>query len=287
MNIAMTRFTILGAGGYLGRALAARLEEDGHSVHAVTRASLPALLDCRRPVGHVIDCIGLTGDFRSRPFDTAQAHVGITAQCLATLNCDSFLFVSSTRIYAHAVSAQEETPIITVPTDPSDVFNLSKLAGEALCFCDPRPTRRVVRLSNVYGPGLGNDTFLGQVLAEGQTTGAVRFRQASDSEKDYVSLQQVLRLLPLIATHGAARLYNLATGRNTTHASIASALRDSFGWDTAFEPDAPSVRFPRIATARLEAEFGRGLSDLLTDLRTIATPIAEVPCSPSTRLPTR
>jgi len=282
----MTRFTVLGAGGYLGQALTVRLENAGHCVHAITRAALPALLETRRPVGHVIDCIGLTGDFRTRPLDTAQAHVGITAQCLAALRCDSFLFVSSSRVYARAASTREDAMLACAPSDSSDLYNLTKLAGEALCLSDPHPTRRVVRLSNVYGPGLGEDTFLGQLLAEGQVTGSVRFRQSENSAKDYVSLEQVLRILPLIALHGSARLYNVAAGRNTTHAAIAAALHDSLGWDTTFEPGAPTVCFPPIETARLDAEFGAALSDLSADLRTIAPPVAEVPCSPSTRLPT-
>lgn len=282
----MTCFTVLGAGGYLGRALAAHLEDTGHHVHAITRASLPTLLETRRPAGHVIDCIGLTGDFRAHPLDTAQAHVGITAQCLAALRCDSFLFLSSTRVYARAGIAHEDAPLPCVPGDPSDLYNLTKLAGEALCLSDPRPTVRVARLSNVYGPGLGNDTFLGQILMSGQETGQVRFRQAPDSAKDYVRLAQVLRVLPLIATAGTGRLYNVAAGHNTTHATIAATVHRVFGWDTSFDLNAPTIAFPRIETARLDAEFGPALSDLSADLRTIAPSAAEVPCSPSMSLPT-
>ena len=282
----MTSFTILGAGGYVGRALVTRLRQQGHRVNAVTRALLPAFLQPNCSSGHVIDCIGLTGDFRSRPFDTAQAHVGITAQCLATLHCESFLFLSSTRVYARAASTREDTLLPCMPADPSDLYNLTKLAGEALCLGDPRSTWRVARLSNVYGPDLSDDTFLGQVLAEGRATGHVCFRQAADSAKDYVKLDDVVRLLPLIATGGASRIYNIAAGRNTDHATIAATLRDSLGWDATFLPDGPSVRYPPIETTRLNAEFGAALSDLSADLRTIATPTAEVPCLPSTRLPT-
>lgn len=282
----MTRFTVLGAGGYVGRALAQRLEQSGHTVHAVTRGALPALLQTHRPVGHVIDCIGLTGDFRTRPQDTAEAHVGITARCLAALHCDSFLFLSSTRVYARAQITHEDAALWSQPADPSDLYNLTKLAGEALCLADPRPTVRVVRLSNVYGPDLGADSFLGQVLQEGHATGRVLFRQSPHSAKDYVALEQVLRLLPLIATSGGARLYNLASGHNTTHHALAAALRQAAGWHTEFSPNAPCVTFPPIDTARITTEFGTPLSDLSADLRTLLPIRQEVPCSASTRLET-
>ena len=208
----MTLFTVLGAGGMIGGALAVSLERQGHDVRRIDRAGLPRLLEAREPAGHVISCIGLTGDFRSRPYATAEAHVGVTAGCLAGLRCDSFLFLSSTRVYARAAATQEETPLPCLSSDPSDLYNLSKLTGEALCLADPRPACRVVRLSNVYGPG-ADDTFLGQVLAEGRASGSVRFRQAPASEKDYIALETVVDTLPLIAVEGGTGCITWHPGR--------------------------------------------------------------------------
>lgn len=274
-------FTVLGASGFVGAALVATLERAGHRVHPVTRGALPALLETRRNAGHVIDCIGLTGDFRARPHDTAEAHVGVTARCLAGLHFDSFLFLSSTRVYARATTTHEDTELPCAPTEPSDLYNITKLAGEALCLTDPRPTVRAVRLSNVYGGSMPTDTFLGQLLREGRATGAVRFRQSGDSTKDYVSLTRVSRLLPMIAAGGRHRLYNLAAGTNTSHAAIAAGLSRHFGWHVDFAPDVPTVRFPPIDTARLNAEFGAALSNLSADLATLVADGQEVQCSPS------
>jgi nucleoside-diphosphate-sugar epimerase len=279
---APTAFTVLGASGYVGGALAAALERAGHRVHPVTRGALPALLATRRNAGHVIDCIGLTGDFRARPLDTAEAHVGVTARGLAGLHFDSFLFLSSTRVYARADATHEDTLLACAPADPSDLYNLTKLAGEALCLTDPRPTVRVVRLSNVYGGDMPADTFLGQLLREGSAAGTVRFRQSADSAKDYVSLAQVTRLLPAIATGGGHRLYNLAAAVNTSHAAIAVALHRRFGWHMAFDAGAPTVRFPPIDTTHLTVEFGAALSNLSADLATLVADGPEVQCSPST-----
>ncbi len=270
----MMHFTVLGAGGYVGHALVTHLERCGHIVHGVTRASLPALLATHRSAGHVIDCIGLTGDFRVRRQDTAEAHVGITAHCLSTLQCESFLFLSSTRVYARATVTTEGAPLLCMPTEPSDLYNITKLAGESLCLSDPRPTVRVVRLSNVYGPNMGTDTFLGQVLQEGLATGGVQFRQAAASAKDYVALDEVLRMLPRLATRGEQRLYNLAAGHNTAHGELAAVLQDAFGWQTGFQTEAPRIAFPVIDITRITAEFGAALSDLSADIR-ILLPFAE------------
>ena len=186
MSAGRSAFTILGAGGFIGAALVAWLESQGQMVHPVTRASLPALLAGRRPAGHVIDCVGLTGNFRSRPLDTAEAHVGLVARCLGELLFDSFLLLSSTRVYGRASATHEDVALPILPSEPSDLYNVTKLAGEALCLADPRRTARVVRLSNVYGIGMPAQTFLGQVLREGSATGNVLLREAAESAKDYL-----------------------------------------------------------------------------------------------------
>ena len=283
MSADRSTFTILGAGGFIGAALVAWLESQDQVVHAVTRAALPALLAGRGAAGHVIDCIGLTGDFRERPLDTAEAHVGLVGRCLAQLRLDSFLLLSSTRVYARAVATHEDTLLPAIPADPSDLYNLTKLAGEALCLADPRPGVRVARLSNVYGAGMPAGTFLGQVLREGSTSGRVVFRQGPASAKDYVSIAAVVRMLPAIAAAGRHRLYNVAAGRNTSHAAVAELLRNTAGWRTRFAPDGPTVRQPPIDTARLEAEFGSTASDLVGDLPVLLAQAQDCRCSPSTR----
>lgn len=279
----MLTFTILGAAGFVGRALSVALQAQGHIVHPVTRSALPALLANRGSAGHVIDCIGLTADFRTRPYDTAEAHVGITARALAGLRFDSFLFLSSTRVYARAHDTREDAALPLLPHDPSDLYNLTKLTGEALCLADKRSGVRVARLSNIYGRAMGTDSFLGQVLAEGAATGGVVFRQSAASAKDYVSLAQLRRVLPRMAMSGRQRLYNVAAGCNTSHGAIAAALTHRFGWRCMFLPDAPTVAFPPIDTGRLTEEFGPALSDLSADLPTLLPTTAEVLCSPSTK----
>jgi nucleoside-diphosphate-sugar epimerase len=264
-------FTVLGCGGMVGEALTAALRVKGHRVQAVDRLALPGLLASGRHAGRVISCIGLTGDFRTRPLDTSEAHVGVAARCLAGLRCESFLYLSSTRVYARALATHEDAPLPCVPADPSDLYNLTKLTGEALCLADPRAGVRVARLSNVYSAEPGAGTFLGQIIASGRDTGRVLFRQGPDSEKDYVSLADVVRLLPAIATSGRHRLYNLAAGRNTSHAGIAAILSAVPGWRTEFAPDASTIRFPPIDIGRLRAEFPAPSGDLASDLAGLAS----------------
>lgn len=276
-------YTVLGAGGFIGAALCACLESQGELVHPITRASLPSLLAAGKPVGHVIDCIGLTGDFRWRPFEAAKAHVGVVAQCLAKLRFTSFLLISSTRVYSRATATKEDIPIALLPGDVSDLYSVMKLAGESLCLADSRPSVRVIRLSNVYGLEMPDDTFLGRALREGSRTGSVVFHQSPASTKDYVNIAHVVRMLPSIASAGRRRLYNVAAGRNTSHGTIAYRLSEVAGWQTSFALNAPTVRYLPIDTDRLKDEFGPINCDLSTDMPALLALSQDSQCLPSTR----
>nr|WP_283949824.1 SDR family oxidoreductase [Limobrevibacterium gyesilva] len=260
----------MGANGFIGRALVAHLRHCGRAVHAVTRATLAEFLAARRPAGHVIDCIGLNAGFRTNKLATADAHVGLVARFLGGLDLQSFLFLSSTRVYARTEPAREDVALEVQPASASDLYNITKLAGEALCLSDPRLAVRVARLSNVYGPGMGTGSFLGQVLAEGAAQGAVTLRQSLLSAKDYIAIADVTPALLGIAERGGARLYNVASGANTSHDAIAGVLTRRLGWPVRVADNAASIRFPRIDVARLSVEFGAPPSAVLEDLPALA-----------------
>ena len=262
--------TVLGAGGFIGRALVARLRAEGRNVNAVTRADLPEFLALCRPAGDVFYCIGLTADFRTRPLATAEAHCGLVARVLSEVFFNSFLLLSSTRVYGRAEIGREELPLTVQPGAADDLYNITKLAGEALCLSDPRPAVRVARLSNVYGEGMGTGSFLGQILAEGDARGAVMLRQSLRSTKDYIAISEVVPALLAIADRGEARLYNVASGVNTTHDAIAGVLRNALGWDISAHANAAATRFPRIDIARLSVEFGPPRNRILDDLPEMA-----------------
>ena len=247
--------TVLGAGGWIGAALVADLQRQGRPVRPVDRADLPAWLTDAEPQGPVIYAIGLTADFRQRPHATAEAHVGLLSRVLQRPGLEQLLLLSSTRVYSRSVDTQEATPLPCLSADPSDLYNLSKLLGEALVLQDPRHGLKVVRLSNVVGPGQPPSTFVGALLQEARSSGVATIQQPFDTAKDYVALADVVRLLPLIAEHGSERLYNLGSGRNVTHAEVGAWLERQ-GVRVHFAAQAVSgLQFPPLQIERLAAEF--------------------------------
>lgn len=274
-------FTVLGASGYIGSRLVAHLWAQGHTVWAPPRGDAEVFT---RPLGHVIYCVGLTADFRTRPFDTVDAHVGLLAEVLRRAQFDSLLYLSSTRVYMGAASTNEDAPLSVLPGDPSYLYNLTKLTGESLCHACGRPGVRVARLSNVVGPGM--DAASGNLVADlvGQArAGRIVLRSDPQSAKDYVHVGDLLDWLPRIALAGRAATYNVASGRQTLHAQWLAWLQARTGCTVEVDAQAPLQAFPPINVQRLRGEWGVApravLADdlLLNDASVVTDPVGVTP----------
>lgn len=249
----MTQFTVLGGGGYIGSHLVRYLQSQGHLVWAPARGDRQIF---NRRLGCVLYCVGMTGNFRTRPFDTVDAHVGLLAEVLENSDFDSLLYLSSTRVYLASERTEEDFPLVVEPENPSYLYNLTKLTGESLCHSSQRLGVRVARLSNVVGPGMSatSGNFVA-VLEQEARAGHITLRSHPDSAKDYIHIEDVVRWLPLIALHGKTRTYNVASGQQTTHAQWLTWFEQATGCSYAIANDATPHSFPLIAVARLQQEF--------------------------------
>ncbi|WP_119459804.1 SDR family oxidoreductase [Rhodospirillaceae bacterium SYSU D60014] len=265
-------FTVFGAGGFIGSHLVRHLQENGAECFAPERGDRSIFT---QPLGHVIYCIGLTADFRKRPFDTIEAHVCLLKEVLRRARFDSFLYLSSTRVYRGLPSGDEEASIAVNPQDPDDLYNLSKLAGEALCFAAGRAGTRVVRMSNVYGSGMPEDNFLAAVMREAVGRGAVRLRTGRDAAKDYVDIADVVPVLTRIAEAGQERLYNLASGANISNGTLIDRLQQLTSCQLSVAPDAPAPVFPPIRIDRVRREFDFAPGSLMEALDRLVQNVKE------------
>lgn len=246
------RYSVLGANGFVGAALVEHLRGAGQEVREVTRSELH---DLSGDLGHVIYCIGLTADFRKRPFDAVDAHVVVLSDVLRRCCCRSFLYLSSTRIYAQSANATESGLLSADPANPDHLYNLSKLMGESLVLSCPHAAWRVARLSNVVGLSDRSENFLTSVVNEAVSAGRVTFRTSAATTRDFIDIHDVCCLLAVIAASGRHRIYNVASGENTSNKTIANLLERS-GVPISFEDGARDVAYPRIDIGCVRDEFG-------------------------------
>lgn len=257
------KFTVLGATGFVGSHLVGALHLAGHQVDTPAREANLFSDD----LGHVIYCIGLTADFRSRPFDTINAHVSMLNKLVDKGRFASLLYLSSTRVYQRTTHGDEGSSLTVDVSDPSDLYNISKIAGEAVCLaCSPERNVRIARLSNVYGPPSGSANFLEDLLCCASAGQRIVLRTAPESAKDYVSIVDVVDILPRIAVSGSKSIYNVASGHNLSHRAIVERLDELTNCGWAVREGAPQVQFPAISTARLGIEFAYAPARLIDDL---------------------
>jgi len=257
-------FTIIGANGYIGSHLCRSLARRGTAVKRIDRYRINE--HATATLGHVIFAAGITSDFRVRPFDTMQAHVGALADVLDTGRFESFLYLSSTRVYQGAASTDEEENLLVAPGDPLQLYNISKLAGEALCLALDRPRVRVARLSNVYGADDPSANFLIDIIRSAVATGQVELQTSLSSAKDFVSIADVTAILPELALRGRERLYNVASGHNTSYSNLLENLQCQTGCTVSVAPGSPVVWFPEISIRRLTDEFSVAPVSLSDDI---------------------
>ncbi len=259
----MISFTVLGASGFIGSHLVRHLQREGHDCFAPAKGvDISA-----QNLGHVIYCIGLTADFRMKPFETINAHVCCLVDALTRCKFDSFVYLSSTRMYgAREDIAHEEDVIHSQPLVPGDLYNISKIMGESACFAAGEDNVRVARLSNVYGYDSQSENFIFSLIRDALKKKRIVLNTTMDSSKDHVSVYDVVKILPQIALQGKHRIYNIASGENIPAGQIVDRLSSLTGCDVEVAANAERICFPSIYIDRIKKEFEFKPSHILSDL---------------------
>jgi len=258
------KVTVLGASGFIGSSLVNYLRENKINAWAPDRDD-PAIY--RRNLGNVVYCIGLTADFRSKPFDTVDAHVSTLTKVLRLCKFSSFLYLSSTRLYgSRSGIAHEEDAIRVEPLDLNYLYNISKALGESVCFATGNPGVKVVRLSNVYGSQANPVNFLPSLIKDALEKKRIILRTSLDSKRDYISIMDVISILPKIISKGRHKIYNLASGKNTTNREIVNRLSRLTGCTVKVDQSVRKVSYPTVSIDRLRDEFGFNPSRITRDL---------------------
>ena len=278
----MSRATVIGAGGFIGRRLVAHLRRLGWDCRAPARDDREFLDD--GDLGTVFHCAGLTADFARRPHDTVRAHVTLLNDVLARGRFDALVYLSSTRLYDGepgfaGAGVDEDTPLALDPAQPRHLFDLSKALGESLCRQASDGRARIARLSCVYsGADDDADGFLGTLLARLRAPDrgpVLDVDSSADAVRDYVHVDDVLDALVAIAGRGTRPLYNVAGGVNVANRQLFARLGELAGCELRALRAGPVSCPAPVSIARMQGEFGwrpRTLLDRLPELLGEAVP---------------
>jgi UDP-glucose 4-epimerase len=275
MHGAQRKVVVTGAGGFVGSALVRRLLAEGHSVTGVDLPGVacrmprqtchghdlrtplpPALLAGAELIFHAAALTGVQASW-ARPAEYWRVNAGATrllqAACAGLPRPPRVIHVSSISVYGEGLHLDE-----AMPPRPLSPYGHSKLAAERVW--DGNPRVRIVRLSNVYGPGQREDMAYATFIRAGLNGGGVRLRDAGRQLRTPTYIDDCIEGLILAAGNGTdGGVYNIAGPEDVRLAEVPRQLGGLLGRPIPSTDVSPGRGDPRVATvsiARAERDLG-------------------------------
>jgi UDP-glucose 4-epimerase len=236
MSRALPDIVVTGGSGFLGRAVVNELAKSGQVVTRVTRRE-------HAPQSGVADLKIV--DYRNLPEKMEQSiliHAGEPADIgaaqaageghmreveglLDTLLARRFarvVYISSAAVYGEDLQAPRRPD---EPISPCGIYARGKASCEAKVLARGGA---VVRLSNLFGPGMARNTLIGDLLAQIPGRDPLRLRD-DRPVRDYVFVMDAARAVAACATRPVSGVVNVGSGVGTSAGSLARIMLDMAG----------------------------------------------------------
>jgi UDP-glucose 4-epimerase len=278
------RAIVLGATGFLGRALSDRLQDAGYDVERAGSAELDlraagAADALARRLGRdaiLVVCSALTPP-AGATLDGLRVNVAIAAAVAAaveTAEVAACVYLSSDGVYGPSVDPVTEQTRVA----PTGYYPIGKYAGELVLgtACATRETTLLVlRPVAVFGPGDTHDAYGPNRFARtAREEGRIVLFGDGEELRDHLHVDDFAAYATCLVERGATGVFNIASGVARTFAQVADTIRDAAPRDVRIEhaPRAVPVTHRRFDTAALRevaadvrpTDFAAAVSDLLS-----------------------
>ena len=245
-------YTIFGSTGRIGSYLKKKIISDGNSVFSPSRKDY---YSAHKNLGHVVYCSGVTSDFKYRSFDTIESHVCLLSFLLKHKNFESFNYLSSTRLNFPKRSYINKISPKFYGGCEIDIYNASKLAGEALCIQSKISNVKITRICHVVNPNdKQRENFLSDICGQAKK-GEVVLNSSLETKKNYIHIDDLSFLLQLIGPFGKKKFYNIGSNNLISNNEIIKKLTKITKCSVTMSNDAQTVLESKINISSLKKEF--------------------------------
>ena len=230
-----SRVVVLGARGFIGRALVDALERDGITVLGFGRAELDLAADdagdrlagLLKPDDAVVMLAAVTPD-KGKGIAPFLANIRAAASlcaALAKITPRHVIYFNSDAVYPMNAGLVNEDSC----TRPSDLYGMMHLAREAMIEAATTAPVALLRPTLVYGAADTHNSY-----------GPNRFRRMAHEDgkivlfgngkemRDHIAVDDVIALAILVLRHRSAGVLNVATGWSISFADLAEKVAALF-----------------------------------------------------------
>ncbi len=263
---------ITGGAGFIGSAIVANLQKAGHEIRVFDDLSfgnrqfiqLPESQFIRENILHAVALKKALLDFspqqvihlaaihfipycNEHPFESANINIKGTMHllnaCKTLPGLEKIFFASTAAVYPIYDQAMDEE----ISPEPSDIYGLSKLTGEALCkkfHLETGIATIICRFFNAFGPNETNPHLIPaiqeQVLAGNRT---IKIGNTVP-KRDYIHTQDMANAVQLLLQKFDAGMdtFNLGRGIEYSVTDVVKAFEMALGETLQLETDPARVR---------------------------------------------
>jgi nucleoside-diphosphate-sugar epimerase len=279
---APARVVVVGSAGFVGNAVAARLEQAGTSVLRVTRRSIDLLgadaadrlQGLLKPQDVLVAAAAMAPCKNSAMLRDNMILAAALVKAASATSLAHVINVSSDAVYA-----DEPTPLSeNSPKAPDSLHGAMHLAREIMFKAEVKAPLAIVRPSLVYGPGdphngYGPNRFL-RLNARGET---ITLFGDGEERRDHVYIADVAELIVRIVLRRSVGALNIATGTVESFRAVAETVNSIAGRPVPitssprtgpmphngyrpFDPAATHTAFPDFSYTPLAAGLAQTLS---------------------------
>jgi UDP-glucose 4-epimerase len=259
-----TRVVVLGAGGFLGRDLLARLAQTDIETLALSSRELdlssPNAADELAAILKPTDAVVLLAATKSGlrlDDDGFVANVSMGAafcNAVKRVGCAHVVYLSSDALYPFMTTAIRED----VAPVPTSLYALMHLARETMLRRINDTPVAILRVTQVYGAGDPHGAYgPARMVRSALREGRIVLYGAGPETRDHIHVGDVTSVIVEALTRRSRGTVNVATGRSTSFAALANLVARVCGGaiEIAHEPPRMPVLHRTFDTTALKAAF--------------------------------
>ena len=223
------RVVVVGAGGFVGGAIARELARDGVPVLGLTRKEVDltadgaaaAVTEKLEPEDGVVFVSALAPARTSAMLLQNLRMAEAVGQALSARPVTHLLYISSDAVYADDANPVTERSCC----QPSSLHGMMHAARELMLKTDVKVPLAILRPSLLYGArdphnGYGPNRFR-RLAEKGET---ITLFGEGEEQRDHIYIDDVARLVALVLSHRSRGTLNVATGVSTSFREIAEKV---------------------------------------------------------------